>query len=152
MNSFSNFLDMTSEILDIEELANQGKEHEICPYFLMRQASIQNEADLIFVPYNYLIDPDVRELTFQNLDLSNCIILFDEAHNLESVCTDAASFDLTPTDLALSMYVFLYLNKKKQKKKKKKFNFNFNFHTFFFFFFFFFKIFFLKKKNFFLKF
>jgi Rad3-related DNA helicase len=50
--------------------------------------------DLLFLPYNYLLSPEL----FANLevDLAGAIVVFDEAHNLESVCCDAFSAELTP--------------------------------------------------------
>ncbi|XP_074378910.1 regulator of telomere elongation helicase 1 homolog isoform X2 [Apium graveolens] len=51
--------------------------------------------DILFAPYNYLIDPgNRRSLT---IEWNNSILIFDEAHNLESLCADAASFDLSST-------------------------------------------------------
>jgi regulator of telomere elongation helicase 1 len=47
-------------------------------------------ADVIFMPYNYLIDDKIRE-NFQ-ISFENCIMIFDEAHNITSTCEDAASF------------------------------------------------------------
>ena len=37
-------------------------------------------ADLILMPYNYLIDERIRE-NF-NLDYSNSVLIIDEAHNI----------------------------------------------------------------------
>ncbi len=37
-------------------------------------------ADIIFVPYNYLINPEFRQKV--GLDLKDKIILVDEAHNI----------------------------------------------------------------------
>ena len=39
------------------------------------------EADLVFCPYNYLIDPVIRKS--MEVDISNCVLIFDEAHNIE---------------------------------------------------------------------
>jgi Rad3-related DNA helicase len=40
------------------------------------------EADIIFMPYNYILDPTTRQ-SF-NIDVGRSIIIFDEAHNLAS--------------------------------------------------------------------
>jgi regulator of telomere elongation helicase 1 len=86
------------QVLDIEELTQLGKAHSLCPYYHSRNSMA--EADIVFLPYNYLIDTTIRSsLTALNLD--NAIVIFDEAHNLESVCGESASFDLTATDLSL---------------------------------------------------
>lgn len=59
---------------------------------------MQGKADVIFMPYNYLIDPVLRKT--QEIDLKNTIIIFDEAHNLEGSCAEATSFSLTNVQLS----------------------------------------------------
>lgn len=51
---------------------------QICPFFLSR--SILPDADIIFVPYNYLIDPLSRRSI--GISIENSILIFDEAHNV----------------------------------------------------------------------
>ena len=46
-------------------------------------------ADLVLCPYNYIIDPSIRDA--MSIELTNSIIIFDEAHNIEDVCRDAGS-------------------------------------------------------------
>jgi DEAD_2 len=68
-----------------------GKKYTACPYYLTKE--LQVTADVVFMPYNYLVDPEVRRnLT---ISLADSVLIFDEAHNLEAICGDAASFDLT---------------------------------------------------------
>ena len=50
-------------------------------------------ADLILMPYNYLIDPKIRE-NFK-IDYANSVIILDEAHNIEKVSEDVASFEIS---------------------------------------------------------
>lgn len=78
------------EPLDIEELHRLGKEQMVCPYFANKDRS--QGADIIFMPYNYLIDEKIRE----NYDIQyqNSIIIFDEAHNIANIAEDVASFDI----------------------------------------------------------
>ena len=68
-----------------------GAEHKTCPFFLSRES--QTNADVLLVPYNYLVDAKSR--VAQNIAVSGSIIIFDEAHNLEKSCEEAASFELT---------------------------------------------------------
>ncbi|CAA0837238.1 RAD3-like DNA-binding helicase protein [Striga hermonthica] len=76
--------------IDIEDLVNIGKSCGACPYYLSRE--IHKDVDILFAPYNYLIDRGNRKSL--KIDWDRSILIFDEAHNLESICADAASFDL----------------------------------------------------------
>ncbi|XP_071712250.1 regulator of telomere elongation helicase 1 homolog [Rutidosis leptorrhynchoides] len=78
------------EPIDIEDLVNIGKSSGPCPYYVSRE--LHKVVDILFAPYNYLIDPGNRKSL--NIEWSNSILIFDEAHNLEGICADAASFDL----------------------------------------------------------
>ena len=88
-------------IQDIEEIAAMGRARQVCPYYYSRSPGTLVDADVVFVPYNYIIDRSAR----RGLDLNwdNCVIIFDEAHNLDQVCSDSASFDLTAAELAACM-------------------------------------------------
>ena len=84
-----------SACMDIEDLVQYGTDHKLCPYFLTREALPHSE--LVLLPYNYLIEPTIRDKL--NLSLQNAVIIFDEAHNLDAVCTDAASIDLSVIEI-----------------------------------------------------
>ncbi|XP_051832730.1 regulator of telomere elongation helicase 1 isoform X2 [Antechinus flavipes] len=88
--------ELVTPILDIEDLVKGGNRHKVCPYYLSR--TLKQQADIIFMPYNYLLDSKTRRA--HNIDLKGTIVIFDEAHNVEKVCEESASFDLTPFDLA----------------------------------------------------
>jgi regulator of telomere elongation helicase 1 len=79
---------------DIEDLTEFGLREGACPWYLTRNAASSGEVEILFVPYNYLIDRNARDSL--DLDWANDVIIIDEAHNLESICSDALSFDLTP--------------------------------------------------------
>ncbi|KAL7399549.1 hypothetical protein ABVT39_026292 [Epinephelus coioides] len=88
--------DLVNSILDVEDLVKFGNKHRVCPYYLSR--SLKQQADVIFMPYNYLLDPKSRRA--HNIELSRAVVIFDEAHNVEKTCEESTSFDLTPYDLA----------------------------------------------------
>ncbi|KVI06000.1 hypothetical protein Ccrd_015675 [Cynara cardunculus var. scolymus] len=95
------------EPIDIEDLVNIGKSsgpkaltpHSKCrcPYYMSRE--LHKVVDILFAPYNYLIDPGNRKSL--SIEWDNSVLIFDEAHNLEGICADAASFDL-PSGLLTS--------------------------------------------------
>uniref|UniRef100_A0A8C0G082 Regulator of telomere elongation helicase 1 n=1 Tax=Chelonoidis abingdonii TaxID=106734 RepID=A0A8C0G082_CHEAB len=91
--------ELTNSILDIEDLVKNGNKHRVCPYYLSR--SLKQQADIIFMPYNYLLDSKSRRS--HNLDLKGTVVILDEAHNVEKLCEESSSFDLTPYDLASAM-------------------------------------------------
>ncbi|KFP76950.1 Regulator of telomere elongation helicase 1, partial [Acanthisitta chloris] len=91
--------ELIESIMDIEDLVKNGNKHRACPYYLSR--SLKQQADIIFMPYNYLLDAKSRKA--HNLDLKGTVIILDEAHNVEKLCEESSSFDLTPYDVASAM-------------------------------------------------
>jgi len=51
-----------------------------------------SKADIIFCPYNYLVEPIIR----QSLDISlkGQVLIMDEAHNIEDSARSAASWQV----------------------------------------------------------
>ncbi|GMH37031.1 hypothetical protein BSKO_04904 [Bryopsis sp. KO-2023] len=80
---------VANRVMDIEDLGILGRGTGPCPYFLTRE--IAKFSDIVFLPYNYLIDKRQRERL--PIDLNGSIVIFDEAHNVEQCCSDAASFE-----------------------------------------------------------
>ncbi|XP_076973603.1 regulator of telomere elongation helicase 1 isoform X2 [Tamandua tetradactyla] len=93
--------ELVTPILDIEDLVKSGGKHKVCPYYLSR--NLKQQADIIFMPYNYLLDSKSRRA--HSIDLKGAVVVFDEAHNLEKMCEESASFDLTPRDVASALDV-----------------------------------------------
>ncbi|KAF7036762.1 hypothetical protein CFC21_047311 [Triticum aestivum] len=91
-----NNTELGSEPFDIEDLVNIGRTKGPCPYYISRELS--KSVDILFAPYNYLIDPGNRR-SLTGISWNNAVLIFDEAHNLESICADAASFDLLTSNL-----------------------------------------------------
>lgn len=44
---------------DIEDLVSLGRKLRACPYFAARELMVG--ADIVFCPYNYLLDPQIRD-------------------------------------------------------------------------------------------
>ncbi|KAG8051464.1 hypothetical protein GUJ93_ZPchr0001g32890 [Zizania palustris] len=99
-NSVTEYMRSNSELgskpFDIEDLVDIGRTKGPCPYYISREVS--KSVDILFAPYNYLIDPGNRR-SLTGIPWDNAVLIFDEAHNLESICADAASFDLLPNNL-----------------------------------------------------
>lgn len=86
-------------IVDIEDIVKIGETHKCCPYFLAKE--LKQSADIVFMPYNYLLDPRARKAL--GIELTNNIVILDEAHNIERICEDSASLQLKTTDISLCM-------------------------------------------------
>ncbi|CAI2384495.1 unnamed protein product [Moneuplotes crassus] len=84
-----------SVIRDIEELNELGSSQSICPYFYQRNQA--RNADLVLMPYNYLIDGSARASS--NLSFEGSVIIIDEAHNIDSICENSASQEFTEETL-----------------------------------------------------
>lgn len=80
---------------DIEDLVTLGGQIRACPYYAARE--LMKEADIIFCPYNYLIDPKIRMQ--MEINLKDQVVVLDEAHNVEDSAREAASLTLTAVDL-----------------------------------------------------
>jgi hypothetical protein len=78
-------------VWDIEDIVTKGRQLRACPYFAAKD--IAENADVVFCPYSYLLDKLIRESA--GIDLKNNIVIFDEAHNLEEQCREAASVIVT---------------------------------------------------------
>lgn len=91
-----NTSDTSNDITDIEDLVKLGQKRRTCSYFYSRETS--SNAEIVFMPYNYLMDGTIRRTL--KIAWDNAIVIFDEAHNLERVASDAASFSMSSADIA----------------------------------------------------
>ncbi|XP_049879403.1 Fanconi anemia group J protein homolog isoform X2 [Pectinophora gossypiella] len=96
---FDNKLALTHDQLgpafDLEDLLAAGREKDACPYYAARAMAMN--AQIVFCPYNYLIEPSIRSA--MQIDLKDNILIIDEAHNIEDICRDAASFTITQENI-----------------------------------------------------
>lgn len=81
---------------DIEELVQLGKRHSACPYYASHL--LYQQAQLILCPYSFLIDPICRKA--RGINVSDDIVILDEAHNIESYARESASFEVDIADLS----------------------------------------------------
>lgn len=87
--------------MDMEDLVSMGHTHQVCPFYYTR--GLVEDAELVLVPYNYLFDKDSRAGTLSGIAWNNAVVIFDEAHNLESFASESASFDLSTKDIGGAM-------------------------------------------------
>lgn len=86
------------EAWDIEDLVMLGKRLRSCSYFAARE--LMGGANIIFCPYNYLLDPMIRES--MDIQLAGQILVLDEAHNIEDCARECASTSVTYSALQMA--------------------------------------------------
>lgn len=85
----------TLNIIDIEDIVKIGMDQKFCPFFTAK--GLMHFADIIFTPYNYLLDSRIRKSL--EINLKNSVIILDEGHNVEKTCEECASSQLKSTDI-----------------------------------------------------
>ncbi|EEY17313.1 DNA repair helicase RAD3 [Verticillium alfalfae VaMs.102] len=77
-------------------LLRYGEQHKQCPYFTSRR--MMQYCNVIIYSYHYLLDPKIAERVSRELS-KDCIVVFDEAHNIDNVCIESLSTDITEDSL-----------------------------------------------------
>jgi len=77
--------------IDIDEFKRIAEQSNFCPFYFQRRK--KDAADIIFLPYNYIFNKKLLNILELNLKCS--ILLIDEAHNIEKVCEDSCSLELS---------------------------------------------------------
>jgi chromosome transmission fidelity protein 1 len=86
-------------VSDIEELVSFGRSHRACPFFATRAAI--PAAEVILAPYNLVLNKRSREAI--GLDLSDSVLIIDEAHNIVEAMGDCYSASLTKPQAEASL-------------------------------------------------
>ncbi|KAH8975181.1 hypothetical protein BDL97_01G142600 [Sphagnum fallax] len=101
-----------SGALDIEDLLKLGHRLGTCPYYGARRAV--PAADLVVLPYQSLLHSATRESL--GVNLKDCVIIIDEAHNLVDTVTSIHSCQVTASQLQqVSSQLSEYLEKFKAR-------------------------------------
>ncbi|ANZ76199.1 BA75_02347T0 [Komagataella pastoris] len=79
-------------VYSFEELIKYCKGVGICPYFTVRR--MMSFCNIIIYSYHYLLDPKIAQRVSKELSKES-IVIFDEAHNIDNVCIESLSLDLT---------------------------------------------------------
>ena len=82
-------------MIDMEDLCRNGKKFLFCPFYQQIE-NVKKNSDIIFMPYNYIFDEDIRNI--MEIDVENNIIIIDEAHNVRKVCEDSKSVEIKSND------------------------------------------------------
>ncbi|XP_047269350.1 general transcription and DNA repair factor IIH helicase subunit XPD isoform X2 [Capsicum annuum] len=79
---------LSAGVYTLQELRLYGKEKGWCPYFLARH--MVQQANVVVYSYQYLLDPKVAGIISKEME-RECVVVFDEAHNIDNVCIEALS-------------------------------------------------------------
>ncbi|KAE8375189.1 hypothetical protein BDV26DRAFT_268418 [Aspergillus bertholletiae] len=83
-------------VFTLDGLLKYGEEHKQCPYFSARR--MMPFCNVIIYSYHYLLDPKIAERVSREFS-KDCIVVFDEAHNIDNVCIESLSIDITEDSL-----------------------------------------------------
>ncbi|XP_020526855.1 DNA repair helicase XPD isoform X2 [Amborella trichopoda] len=78
-------------VYTLQDLRAYGREKGWCPYFLARH--MIRFANVVVYNYQYLLDPKVAGIISREMQ-RECIVVFDEAHNIDNVCIEALSVNI----------------------------------------------------------
>ena len=79
-------------VYSFEKLIKYCEERTMCPYFTVRR--MISLCNIMIYSYHYLLDPKISERVSQEVS-RDAIVIFDEAHNIDNVCIESLSLDLT---------------------------------------------------------
>ena len=99
---FSNRLlisDLKNKILHVEELIEKCRDANVCPYEAAN--SLVKKSRVIVADYFHILDPRIRQsfLNKSSIELKDCIIIWDEAHNLPNRARDMISVNISTISL-----------------------------------------------------
>ena len=107
-------------VYSLDDLRSFGAANGLCPYFLSKR--LIKEAQVIFCSFAYTLDPGASEAVFKNCGKQS-IVVFDEAHNIDDVCCEFISWNVSQETLDLSAIALdeaqTILNERKRKEMGK---------------------------------
>lgn len=104
--------EILTTVQDIEDIVSRGKTLGSCPYYAARMSVAETE--VVVLPYNNLLHHETRKAS--SLDLTESIVILDEAHNiLETICSihsaPITGQQLIGSHTILSRYYKRFLNR-----------------------------------------
>ena len=110
--------------LELQVIRSQGETPEdenssysqnaACPYYLSR--ALAKQAEIVFCPYNYLLDPNIREAI--GIKLSGAVVVLDEAHNVEDTLRESGSGEFYEFELLELMVMLEYQSRQTGQQRE----------------------------------
>jgi len=82
-------------VLSTRRLILYGRKRKLCPYFLSREAA--KDSTVVVAPYQYIFNEAIRVKV--GLNISDKILIFDEAHNADKIGQEVLSDTLSERGL-----------------------------------------------------
>ena len=91
------------EVKHVEELIKISDFHKSCPFEIASENAKRSK--IIVADYFHVLSPSIRETFFKRIqkEIENCIIIFDEAHNLVKKCRELVSTSLSTLTVERSL-------------------------------------------------
>ena len=102
-------------VYTLADLRQFGRTKGWCPYFTARH--MIKCSNVIVYNYQYLLDPKVSSLVSRELE-KECVVVFDEAHNIDNVCIEALSVNLRQQTLDVAGRNITALSAKIERAKQ----------------------------------
>jgi len=83
-------------VYTLHDIRQFGRKKGWCPYFLARH--MLAFSNVVVYNYQYMLDPKVSQMVSRELE-RECVVVFDEAHNIDNVCIEALSINLRQNTL-----------------------------------------------------
>uniref|UniRef100_T1IV49 General transcription and DNA repair factor IIH helicase subunit XPD n=1 Tax=Strigamia maritima TaxID=126957 RepID=T1IV49_STRMM len=83
---------LPSGVYNMDDLKEFSRAKGWCPYFMARYSILH--ANIVVYSYHYLLDPKIADLVSKEMSKTS-VVVFDEAHNIDNVCIDAMSVNIT---------------------------------------------------------
>ena len=90
---------MPKDVYTLDDLRDYGRKEGVCPYFLARHFLLQ--ANIIVYNYSYMLDPKISNMVTKELQ-KECIVVFDECHNIDNACIEAFSLNINKKTLDMA--------------------------------------------------
>lgn len=87
-----------NQVLDIEDIVRIGKKLKCCPYYATKE--LLEDSEIIFMPYNYLLDPKMRKSN--KIDLQNTIVRTKDIKNENHLNKLSKIFSIKYTNITYS--------------------------------------------------
>ena len=95
--------ELKNNILHVEELVDKCRNAKVCSF--EAASELAKKSKVLILDYYHILNPGTRERFFKKIgkELENCILIWDEAHNLPSRARDLMSENITTISLDSSV-------------------------------------------------